>query len=113
MMSWSNARSLILLAAATLFCLLPFSDRAFHVDDPLFLWSAQQITAHPLDPYGFQLNWEGWLQPMSEVTKNPPLACYYSAVIGSIFGWSERALHLGFLLPALAMVSGTYRLAKR
>ncbi len=29
-----------------------------------------------------------------------------------IAGWSERALHLGFLLPTLAMVLGTYRLAQ-
>jgi 4-amino-4-deoxy-L-arabinose transferase-like glycosyltransferase len=50
---------------------------------------------------------------MSEITKNPPLACYYVAAIGSIAGWSERALHLGFLLPALALVLGTYRLSIR
>lgn len=50
---------------------------------------------------------------MSEITKNPPLACYYAAAIGAIAGWSERAMHLGFLLPALAMVLGTYRLAQR
>src|SRR5262249_13812234 len=51
--------------------------------------------------------------PLSAVTKNPPLACYYAAAIGSVAGWSERALHLGFLLPALALVLGTYRLAQR
>jgi 4-amino-4-deoxy-L-arabinose transferase-like glycosyltransferase len=50
---------------------------------------------------------------MSEITKNPPLACYYAAAIGSIAGWSERALHLGFLLPALALVLGMYRLSMR
>lgn len=110
---WSSARSLTLLAVATLLCLLPFSGKAFHIDDPLFLWSAQQITRHPLDPYGFQLIWDTTLMPMSEVTKNPPLACYYSAMIGAIAGWSERVLHLGFLLPALALVLGTYRLAQR
>ncbi len=97
----------------TLLCLLPFSGKGFHIDDPLFLWSAQHITAHPLDPYGFQLIWYRSVMSMAEVTKNPPLTCYYAAVVGSIFGWSERALHLGFLLPALAMVLGTYRLAKR
>jgi hypothetical protein len=29
------------------------------------------------------------------------------------FGWSERALHLAFVLPALAVIWGTYRLAER
>ena len=111
--AWSSTRSLVLLTAATLLCLLPFSGKAFHIDDPLFLWSAQHIVRHPLDPYGFQLNWYGWQMSMSEVTKNPPLACYYAAAIGALAGWSERALHLGFLLPALLMVLGAYRLAQR
>jgi 4-amino-4-deoxy-L-arabinose transferase-like glycosyltransferase len=34
------------------------------------------------------------------------------ALIGSLFGWSERALHAGFLLPALLAVIGTYQLAR-
>jgi len=109
----SSARSFILLTVATLLCFLPLSGKAFHLDDPLFLWSARQITKHPLRPYGFQINWYGQLTPMSKITKNPPLACYYSAVIGGVAGFSERAMHLGFLLPALAMVLGTYRLAQR
>src|SRR5208282_4769279 len=108
-----SRQSLFLLTAATLLCLLPFSGKAFNIDDPLFLWSAQHIAGHPLDPYGFQVVWYRSLMPMSEVTKNPPLACYYAAAIGAIAGWSERALHLGFLLPTLAMVLGTYRLAQR
>ncbi len=112
MKGWSGARSVVLLTASTLLCLLPFSNKAFHIDDPLFLWSAQQITRHPLNPYGFQLNWYGALMPVSDVTKNPPLACYYAAAIGAMAGWSERALHLGFLLPAVATVLGTYRLAQ-
>ncbi|HUI82940.1 MAG TPA: glycosyltransferase family 39 protein [Candidatus Binatia bacterium] len=108
----STARSLGLLAVATVLCLLPFSGRAFNIDDPLFLWSAQHILHHPFDPFGFQVNWYQQSLPMSQVTENPPLACYYAALIGSIAGFSERALHLGFLLPALAVVLGTYRLAQ-
>jgi hypothetical protein len=110
---WSSTRSYLLLTGITLLCLLPFSGRAFHVDDPLFVWSGQQIAKHPLDPYGFQVVWDNFSEPMSEITKNPPLACYYLAAIGSIAGWSERALHLGFLLPALALVLGTYKLSMR
>lgn len=110
---WSSRSSYFLLAGITLLCLLPFSGRAFHVDDPLFVWSGQQIAKHPLDPYGFSLVWDNFSEPMSEITKNPPLACYYVALIGSVAGWSERALHLGFLLPALALVLGTYRLSTR
>ncbi|MGA2263066.1 MAG: glycosyltransferase family 39 protein [Acidobacteriota bacterium] len=49
---------------------------------------------------------------MSEVTKNPPPAAYFGALIGSWAGWSEYTLHLAFLLPALAVVLGVYHLAR-
>lgn len=107
-----NSRHSLLLVGATLLCLLPFCGKAFHIDDPLFIWSAQQITRHPLDPFGFQVTWDRTLTPMSQVTKNPPLTCYYAAAIGAIAGWSEQTLHLWFLLPAVALVLGTYLLAQ-
>jgi 4-amino-4-deoxy-L-arabinose transferase-like glycosyltransferase len=94
-------------------CLLPFSGRAFHIDDTLFIRAAQQIAKHPLDPYGFQINWDGVLTSMADVTQNPPLSSYYTALVGTLFGWSEWALHCGFLLVAIALVLGTYRLAAR
>jgi 4-amino-4-deoxy-L-arabinose transferase-like glycosyltransferase len=106
-------RADVLLGLLTLLCLLPFSGKAFHIDDPLFVWAAQQITKHPFDAYGFKVIWSTTLRPMSEVTKNPPLGAYYGALIGSIAGWSERALHIGFLLPALTLVLATYHLARR
>ena len=114
--TWWKKRSVlcpVILVILTLACLLPFSGKAFHVDDTLFVWAAQQIARHPLDPYGFQLNWDYTNRGMSDVTQNPPLASYYSAVIGVVFGWSERALHLAFLVPALGVILGTYRLARR
>jgi 4-amino-4-deoxy-L-arabinose transferase-like glycosyltransferase len=83
------------------------------MDDPLFIWAAQQIHAHPLDPYGFEVNWYGTPLPMWNVTENPPLASYYIAVAARILGWSEVSLHVAFLLPAIAVVLGTYRLARR
>ncbi len=106
-----SLRAGALLTVATFLCLLPFSGRAFHVDDPLFVWTARQIVEHPLDPYGFSLNWGITRMRMAEVTQNPPLAGYYGALIGRVAGWSDRAWHLGFLLPALAVILGTYRLA--
>ena len=110
---WPVWRSYLILVAATLLCLIPFSGKAFHIDDTLFLFAAKQIVQHPLDPYGFNVVWNKTLERMSDVTKNPPLACYYAALVGATAGWSERALHLAFLAPALALVLGTYRLARR
>jgi 4-amino-4-deoxy-L-arabinose transferase-like glycosyltransferase len=103
----------ILLVAAALVCLLPFNDKALHVDDPLFIWAGQQMQQRWWDPYGFDVNWYGWSMPMFEVTKNPPLASAYIAPVISIFGESEVWLHLAFLLPAIAALLGTYSLAQR
>jgi 4-amino-4-deoxy-L-arabinose transferase-like glycosyltransferase len=98
---------------AVLAALGPFLGKAFNVDDPLFLWAARQIQAHPTNPYGFEVNWYGSQSPMWEVTKNPPLACYYLATAAAILGWSEMALHFAMLLPAVAAILGTYWLARR
>jgi hypothetical protein len=103
----------IVLAVAVLVCLVPFSGKAFNIDDTLFIYEARQIAQHPLDPFGFKVNWFLDAIPMAYETRNPPLASYYSAAAAVFVGWSERALHLAFLLPALATVWGTYRLAQR
>ena len=107
-----SARSLAILAAATIACLLPGINKAFCVDDPLFLWAAAQIQAHPLDFYGVDVNWYSVPQPLYDVMKNPPLAAYYIAGAAQIVGWSEPALHTVFLLPAIGAIWGTWFLAR-
>ena len=110
---WPSSFSYVFLSLLTIVCLAPFSGRAVHVDDLLFVRAAQQIAQHPADPYGFQINWEFAEAPMFEITQNPPLASYYIALVARVAGWSERALHLGFILVAIALVLGTYRLAQK
>ena len=105
-------RSLAPALVLSLACLAPFAGKAFHIDDPLFVWTAQHIREQPRDFYGFSVNWYFFSMPMSEVTKNPPLACYYLALAGAVFGWSEISLHIALLLPAIGMLWGTYRLAE-
>ncbi len=103
------------LATIAVFILLtlgPFLDKPFNIDDPLFIWAAQQFQSHPGNPYGFDVNWYGTARPMWLVMQNPPLMSYYLALVAGIFGWSEAGLHFGCLLPALAVVLGTYKLAK-
>jgi hypothetical protein len=107
----STLAGVLLCAAATIACLTPFVHKAFHIDDPLFLYAARQISAHPADPFGFRVNWEGEELPMAEVTQNGPLTSYYIALVAGGFGWSEVAMHLAFLVPAVAAVLGTYFLA--
>ena len=110
---WASRRPQAILLLLTLLCLVPFTNKAFQIDDPLFIWTAKQLTVHPLDPYGFSAVWWWHSTPMWQLQLNPPLASYYMILIVSVAGWSERALHFGFILPAIVVVVGTYRLARR
>jgi 4-amino-4-deoxy-L-arabinose transferase-like glycosyltransferase len=110
---WFALRPRLTLTLGVLAALVPFLTRPFNIDDPLFLWAARHIQTHPADPYGFNVNWYGVVDPMWQVTLNPPLTCYYLAVWAAVFGWSEPALHLAMLPAALAVVLGTYQLARR
>jgi hypothetical protein len=107
----SQRRADAILIGLTLLVLVPFLNRAFNIDEPLFIWAAQHIREKPLDFYGFPVNWYATTMMMSDVMKNPPLTSYYIAAVGSLAGFAEPILHAAFLLPALAMVLGAYRLA--
>lgn len=110
----SNGRvAVYFLIVVVLVVFLPFVNKAFHIDDPLFVWAGKNIESHSSDPYGFKVNWYGADMPMAEVTKNPPLASYYIAFFAAVLGWSEAALHVAFLFPAVGVIVGTYLLARR
>jgi 4-amino-4-deoxy-L-arabinose transferase-like glycosyltransferase len=104
---------LVILSGVTLLCLVPFVNKAFHIDDTLFLAAAKHIQSHPTNFYGFNINWYSYEMPMAKVTKNPPLTCYYIAMVAKLFGWSEVVLHIAFLVPALAVTLGSFYLAKQ
>ena len=103
----------LLPVVATTACLFPFLNKAFHIDDPLFIWTAKHIQTSLFDFYGFTGNWYGTEKPMAEVIKNPPGTSYFIALVGFLFGWSEIALHTAFMIPAVVAISGTYYLGKQ
>jgi 4-amino-4-deoxy-L-arabinose transferase-like glycosyltransferase len=109
----SATRDAFFAMIAVIAALAPFLNKAFHIDDPLFLWMAQQVSQHPADPYGFSVNWYVSARPMFSVMQNPPLNAYYMALVASFLGWSELAMHGAFLVPAVAAVLGTFFLAQR
>jgi 4-amino-4-deoxy-L-arabinose transferase-like glycosyltransferase len=111
--NWLAGHPYFALTLAVFAALGPFLAKPFNIDDPLFIWVAQQIQVHPGNPFGFEMNWYGMVGPMWIATENPPLSSYYIALSAAVLGWSELALHSAFLLPALAVVLGTYRLARR
>jgi 4-amino-4-deoxy-L-arabinose transferase-like glycosyltransferase len=109
----SATRDAFFATIAVIAALAPFLNKAFHIDDPLFLWMAQQVAQHSADPYGFSVNWYVSTKPMFSVMQNPPLNAYYMALTASFLGWSELAMHGAFLVPAVAAVLGTFLLAQR
>jgi 4-amino-4-deoxy-L-arabinose transferase-like glycosyltransferase len=109
----SLTRDAFFATIAVIAALAPFLNKAFHIDDPLFLWTAHQVSQHPADPYGFSVNWYVSAKPMFSVMQNPPLNAYYIALAASFLGWSELAMHGSFLVPAVAAVLGTFFLAQR
>lgn len=109
----NDRRAKVLLGGFTFAALLPFLNKAYDIDDPLFLWMGQQILRHPFDPYGGTVHWSSIAQPMWVAMQNPPLCSYYIAAIGSFAGFGEVAMHSAFLLPAIAAILGTFALAKR
>ena len=70
----SAARDVFFVTVAVVTALAPFLNKAFHIDDPLFLWMAQQISTHPADPYAFAVNWYTTTEPMFSIMQNPPLS---------------------------------------
>src|SRR5207244_10206167 len=105
-------RSQLILVGLTLATLLPFLHKAFHIDDPLFLWMADQIRKSPFDPYGFSVNWGMSPKPFWQEMPNPPLCSYWIALVESVLGSSELALHLAFLAwPVLAIIAA-YAIAR-
>lgn len=89
-----------------------FLGKAFHIDDALVVWTAQWILLHPVDFYGYPLNWYGYVAPMHVVNQNPPGAAYLAAVAGSVLGFEEWAMHAWVALAFAALVVGVYLLAR-
>jgi 4-amino-4-deoxy-L-arabinose transferase-like glycosyltransferase len=103
---------IVLLSFITIIILAPFAGKAFHIDDPLYLWTAKHIVKSPSNFYGFNVNWYGKEEPMSQVMKNPPLVSYYQALVSMLFGWGEVTMHLAMLVPAIFAITGTFFLAR-
>ncbi len=108
----SDFRQLAAVWATALVCLAPWLAKPFHIDDPLFVWTAEQVAQRPFDPFGFSVNWGGYSTPMHTETKNPPLTAYYLALVGRVAGFSEAVLHGAMLLAVLVVLSLVFCLAR-
>ncbi len=100
-----NFKKKLFLLVLLICCLAPFLNKAFHIDDPTFIGMAKYIQAHPFDYFGY------YMQFSPPVITNPPLVAYLIVIPGSLFGYSEIVIHSFFILPAIAVITGTWLLA--
>ena len=88
--------------------LVPWLDKAFHIDDPQFLIHARLIAEHPFDPFVQSFEWD-FMQVALIDFPHPLLWQYLLAGVTQLFGESERAMHLlvlGFACIGLAGLRG-------
>lgn len=105
--------SLAVLLAVVCAVTLPFIHKAFHLDDTVFIWLAEEKLSDPLALGLPDHGYEGELFSEYLDTHPPLLASYLALLIKASGGASETGLHLGFIIfPALAALS-MYFLARR
>ena len=81
---WLN---LLIIAAFVATLSLPFSNKAYHMDDTAFLAIADQIAKDPLRPYSFSLEWGQSAKSAAQLL-DTPLVPYYIAFVTWLFGRS-------------------------
>lgn len=108
----SDRRSIVLLALATLACLAPFAAKPVHVDDPLFLWTAEALRTHGADFHRALVNWYGTEEPIGRVAQNPPGWSAMLTAWAAVFGKTIVAAHALAFTAACAAVLATWRLAR-
>src|SRR6266851_7885321 len=64
----------LILSAA---CLLPYLNKAFTIDDPVFLLQAQQIRKAPLHPMALDICWMNVCGPVAQNMPGNVLMSYY------------------------------------
>jgi len=102
----AQRREALGVAALAVVPLLPFLDKAFSVDAPVFVAVAQQIVVAPFDPFGFEMFWDETSLAVSEFNRNPPLLSYWLAPWLALFGEREWVLHAAALpFPLVAALS--------
>lgn len=101
------------VVAVSLVVSLVFCNKAFHVDDTLYLSIARQILVDPLKPFSGRINWQQITEPTWNVSISPPGFSYWLA------GWmacgvtGEVGLHVASSFWLLVLGLSSYSWARR
>jgi 4-amino-4-deoxy-L-arabinose transferase-like glycosyltransferase len=111
-MSGTIRRPWAALALAAI-VLLPFLNKAYTVDDPVFLREARSVLTDPLHPSAFQMVWasERHLRA-SEFLPGGPVAAYVLSPL-ALVQWREWAGHLLMFIYFAIAITATASLASR
>jgi hypothetical protein len=100
-----------LLILALLFTVLN-AFKPLCIDDALYYYHAKQISAHPLDPYGFTIFWNDRPEPAIQ-NLAPVLMQYWWAIAIRLFGEHPFLWKLWLLPYALLLVFSVHSLLRR
>jgi hypothetical protein len=92
---------------------LAFCNKAFHIDDPLYLSIARQILIDPLRPFDGLINWQQVSEPAWKVSISPPGYSYWLAAWLAAGVTSEWALHCAGSIWVVALGLATHAWARR
>src|ERR1051326_1126515 len=104
-------RWLAVFSLALLYTLLNCA-KPLHIDDPAHYYYAEQISRHPLDPYGFSLCWYQVPEPANHIL-TPLVADYWWAFALRLFGERPWLWKLWLLPFSLLFVGSLYVLFRR
>lgn len=88
-------------------CLTPYLTKAYTIDDPVFMLSAEQALRTPLAPLGVKLCWNGIPNQCGTVGRfviNAPLSAYLMAPVALLSSreWIAHLVELAFLCGGIA-----------
>ncbi len=86
--------------------------KPLQVDDAAYYYFAAHIAEHPLDPYGFTIDWYQWPEPANFVLAPPGLLYWWAAGI-RLFGPHPVLWKLWLLPISCLLVGSLYALFRR
>lgn len=109
----SRKRDLLIVAAFTLLTLVPFQDKAFHVDEPFFIAAAEASRGSAAAALRSGATEQEAASAWPQINNNPPMIVVLLRAAIGLLGAGERALRLAFLPFDLLAALALYLLAGR
>jgi len=108
----NNKKAILIIVLFSIITSLPFIFKPYHVDDPVFIYVAEQVIKDPLRPYSFNLEWSSDSGQASHMD-DTPLVSYFAALAFILSGRTEASVHVLLILFHIIAGISFYYIAKR